>query len=125
MESYSQQMTSDIVEVISQSTVGILNSHDIKYETMNDYLTNFLGLTIKELESAVGFIVAFLPTAIYLDKSKEVRMSVIKIFSKKFILFLVQEDKMSEFFQNNIKNFKDELIDEIVNDIYTVDEETI
>jgi hypothetical protein len=121
--SNDKQMISEIVEIVSQTSITTLNNKNIKYKNLEDYIIGFLNVTDKELRAIVGFVVEFLPQRIYLDKYQSVRDHVLEMISRELILFLVQEDKKSKQFQNNIKNFRDEIVDEIVNNIYVLDEE--
>ena len=121
--SNNQQMISEIVEIISQTAITTLTNQNIKYKATEDYIISFLDMTNKELKAVVGFVVEFLPQRIYLDKYQSVKNYVLEILSRELILFLVQEDKKSKQFQNNIKNFRDEIVNEIVNNIYVLDKE--
>jgi|688.fasta_scaffold975439_2 hypothetical protein len=121
--SNDKQMISEIVEIVSQTSITTLNNKNIKYKNLEDYIIGFLNVTDKELRAIVGFVVEFLPQRIYLDKYQSVRDHVLEMISRELILFLVQEDKKSKQFQNNIKNFRDEIVNEIVNNIYVLDEE--
>ena len=121
--SNNQQMISEIVEIISQTAITTLTNQNIKYKATEDYIISFSDMTNKELKVVVGFVVEFLPQRIYLDKYQSVKNYVLEILSRELILFLVQEDKKSKQFQNNIKNFRDEIVNEIVNNIYVLDKE--
>ena len=122
MDNNTQNMISEIVEIISQTSVATSTKQNIQYPKPEDYIENFLGVTDKELTAIVGFVVNFLPQRIYLNKYETVKNYVTEMISRELILFLVQEDKKSEQFQNNIKNFRDEIVNEIVNNIYVLDE---
>ena len=121
MQNNNQEMISDIVEIIKQTSITTLTSQNIKYPNKEDYVVNFLGVTEKELTAIVDFVVYFLPQRIYLNKYESVKNYVVEMISRELILFLVQEDKKSEQFQNNIKNFRDEMVNEIVNNTYIQD----
>ena len=119
----NQQMILEIVEIVSQTAITTLTNQNIKYQNTEDYIISFLDMTNKELTAVVGFVVEFLPQRIYLDKYQSVKNYVLEMLSRELILFLVQEDKKSKQFQNNIKNFRDEIVNEIVNNIYVLDKE--
>ncbi len=114
----SEHLVSDIVEIISQTATTTLTNQNIKYKSDKDYLISFLDVTDQELKAIAKFIVEFLPQRIYLEKYQNIRNYVLLMISKELVFFLIQEDKKSVQFSNNIKNFKDEIVNEVVNNIY-------
>lgn len=92
----------------------------IKDETPSIHDSNeaVLGVTNSELSSILFFIIDVMPQSIYLNGNEGVKNYVISIISREIILFLSQEDKTSPEFQQNLKNFRDEMVDEVVNNTY-------
>ncbi len=123
MHNEANQLVSDIIDIVSKVAVITLTDQNIKYTNKEEYLTNFLGVTENDLTKIVTFVVEFLPQRIYLDKYQNVKNHALSLISKELILFLVQEDQYSDEFQNNIKNFKDEMINEILNNTYVPNED--
>lgn len=122
MDNKEQQIISEIVKIISQTSIAALTEQNIKYPNKEDYIKHLLGITNNELEIITEFVVQFLPQRIYLNKYETVKNYITEMISQELILFLVQEDKNSEQFVDNIKSFKDEVVNEIVNHIYVLGE---
>jgi hypothetical protein len=122
MENKEQQIISEIVKIISQTSITALTEENIKYPNKEDYIQSFLGVTNNELEKITEFVVQFLPQRIYLNKYETVKNYIIGMISQELILFLAQEDINSEQFADNIKSFRDEVVNEIVNNIYVLGE---
>ncbi len=123
MDNSEQQMISKIVETISKACILTLMNQNIKYPKKHDYVENFLGVTDKELVTITSFVVRFLPQRIYLNRYVGIKNYVVGMIAQKLILFLLQEDKKAEQFSNNIKNLRNEIVNEVANNIYILDKE--
>lgn len=113
MNNNIKKLSGEIFDIISQAAqIAVKNS-----DNSNDALINFLDLSENELHSVIEFVVHALPQGIFLDKNKEIRSYARELVAKELILFLAQEDKRSKEFSNNIKNFRNEMTSEIVNNV--------
>ena len=119
--SQSKQMIFDIVDIISETAINCLSDKNSNHTNDKEHIVNFIGLTHEELVSVTTFIIDFLPQHIYLNKYQTVNNHVVGIISKELILFLTQEDKTSPYFQNYLKNFRDEIMNNVINNIYILD----
>jgi hypothetical protein len=111
-------MVTDISAIITETAITTLEKQNIKYSNSEEYIINFLNFTNDELKAVVDFIAEALPQYIYLNKHEDVRDHAVFLISKELITFLVQEDKKSSEFQNNIKNLRNEIIAELLNNVY-------
>ena len=117
---YQQQLITEIVDTILETTAKFFDNNII-YDNSEEYLTNFLNVDLDELTVIVRFVVEAFSQAIYLNKYQNIRDYVIQITSQELILFLIQEDKKSELFHNNITNFRNEMVNHITNNIFVAD----
>lgn len=123
---YNQDLiTLNISELIVETSIRSLEHQNIKFTKPEEYLINFLDLSKDELKAVIGFVVEALPSYIYLDKYEEVRNYALLFISRELILFLIQEDKKSQEFQHNMRNFRNEILDEILNNVYIKYPETL
>lgn len=110
-----QLMVSDVLDIVSETTFRMIKD---EISSVNDSVEAVLGVTNAELSSILFFIMDVMPQSIYLNSNEGVKNYVISIISREIILFLSQEDKTSHEFQQNLKNFRDEMVDEVVNNTY-------
>ena len=122
MNSEKKHLISNVVNIITD-TVNIVDSSNQTTKKVNseERLANILGITHLELVAIATFVADILPEKLYLQKYKEVKDYAVGLIAKELILFLVQEDKYSEYFKNNLENFRDEMLSNIISDVYLDD----
>ena len=114
------QLNSEICSIMFNIAKEMLNKDGMQFSSEDEYVENFLGVTPEELKVIVKFVLEDLPTRIYLDSSENVRDYAVVLISKDLVMFLVQENKESDEFKNNLVNFRQEITNEILTKVTVV-----
>lgn len=72
----------------------------------------------KELYSVISYVVSFLPMTIFLKENKQIKSVFEVMLAKELLLFLSQESIWDPEFKLHLSNFKDEMLDILMNKIY-------
>lgn len=81
-------------------------------------IESVLGVTMDELQTLIRFVIETLPDTIYLKENESVKNYASCLISQELPLFLAQEDKRSTDFVQNVKNFRSNILDAILNNTY-------
>lgn len=106
--------------VIEAATKIITASHDNKNVSIEHALNNILGVNFDQLKKIIIFVIDYLPNQIYLDKNQDIMNYLQYKLIKNLILFLIQEDITSKYFENSLVNFRDEILSELFNSTYVL-----
>lgn len=124
MVSEKNRLVSSIVNLVKDTlnTDVFADESSTKEASREDIVP---GISDKDLVAIVTFVVDILPEKIYLNRYKEVNDYAARVIAKELILFLAQEDVSSDYFKNNLENFRDEILGDILGNVYLDDNDKI
>ena len=126
MISEKSQLVINVVNTIRDAiNNSVFAGQPLAQSKSQEDITDFLRISNPELVAIVTFVTDVLPEKLYLQKYNEVNDYAIGLISKELILFLVQEDKNSDYFKNNLENFRDEMLGTILGDVYLDDNDKL
>jgi len=111
MQQEINQFTNEVSAIISQiTTAGDNKKVKIKAGSKVEQA--------EELSKIIYYIASFIPYHLYLKENKNACYAFQALLAKDLIFFLAQEDPQSPNFKLYLTNFKDEMLSQLINNVY-------